>query len=292
MASLYLLGNPDHYASHKFVTVYWKNYVWEVFKSWKSEKDLQEIIPEGVEGEIVGFSIVDDYMYCPKLSECKTLYEWVQMSSRCKNPKSQKIKNLSSEDEYKIIEIEDKPQPKFKIKAKIYWLFRSWSRWLELNNRGWIIWYDNVDISEYEPSEFGSDTSFESEIKESYTGKAATMYTFLKDHSLYKTHKVKFDKQKKNTVPNFVGVKVIENIIVPACWHYLNHGDLENVWRKNINLLMNSINLTIQQTQYMKIFNLRYECNDAWDDFSAQLKKEIALEVYLISGCHQKILLT
>ena len=27
MASLYLLGNPDHYASHKFVTVYWKNYV-------------------------------------------------------------------------------------------------------------------------------------------------------------------------------------------------------------------------------------------------------------------------
>ena len=46
MASLYLLSNPDHYASHKFVTVYWKNYVWEVFKSWKSEEDLQEIIPE------------------------------------------------------------------------------------------------------------------------------------------------------------------------------------------------------------------------------------------------------
>ena len=31
------------------------------------------------------------------------------------------------------------------------------------------------------------------------------MYTFLEDHPLYKTHKVKFDKQKKNTVPNFVG---------------------------------------------------------------------------------------
>ena len=67
MASLYLLGNPDHYASHKFVTVYWKIYVREVLKSWKSE-DLQELIPEklvvqkGVEGEIVGFSTVDDYM--------------------------------------------------------------------------------------------------------------------------------------------------------------------------------------------------------------------------------------
>jgi hypothetical protein len=38
MASLYLLGNPDHYASHEFVTVYWKNYVREVFKSWKSRE--------------------------------------------------------------------------------------------------------------------------------------------------------------------------------------------------------------------------------------------------------------
>ena len=34
MASLYLLGNPDHYTSHKFIPVYWKNYVKEVLKSW------------------------------------------------------------------------------------------------------------------------------------------------------------------------------------------------------------------------------------------------------------------
>ena len=33
MDSLYLLGNPDHYASHKFVTVYWKNYVREDLRS-------------------------------------------------------------------------------------------------------------------------------------------------------------------------------------------------------------------------------------------------------------------
>jgi len=26
MASMYLLGNPDHYTSHKFQVVYWKNY--------------------------------------------------------------------------------------------------------------------------------------------------------------------------------------------------------------------------------------------------------------------------
>lgn len=49
------------------------------------------------------------------------------------------------------------------------------------------------------------DTSFDSKVEETYTGKAATMYTSLKDHPLYKTHKVKFHKQEKNTVLNFVG---------------------------------------------------------------------------------------
>jgi hypothetical protein len=34
-------------------------------------------------------------------------------------------------------------------------------------------------------------------------------YVYIsKDHPLYKTHKVKFDKQKKNIVPNFVGVSL------------------------------------------------------------------------------------
>jgi len=33
MASLYLLGNPDHYTNMKFVTVYWRGYVREVLSS-------------------------------------------------------------------------------------------------------------------------------------------------------------------------------------------------------------------------------------------------------------------
>ncbi|KIJ89431.1 hypothetical protein K443DRAFT_25812, partial [Laccaria amethystina LaAM-08-1] len=34
MASLYLLGNPDHYTSHKFTLFYWKNYVREARSAW------------------------------------------------------------------------------------------------------------------------------------------------------------------------------------------------------------------------------------------------------------------
>ncbi|KZT23152.1 hypothetical protein NEOLEDRAFT_1018678, partial [Neolentinus lepideus HHB14362 ss-1] len=34
MAAAYILGNPDHYTSHRFQPVYWKSYVSEVLKSY------------------------------------------------------------------------------------------------------------------------------------------------------------------------------------------------------------------------------------------------------------------
>jgi len=37
MASLYLLGNPDHYTNRDFVVFYWKSYVAEVLKAWKED---------------------------------------------------------------------------------------------------------------------------------------------------------------------------------------------------------------------------------------------------------------
>ena len=42
MASLYLLGNPDHYTSHTFVPFWWRSYVNEVCRGWP---DLSEELP-------------------------------------------------------------------------------------------------------------------------------------------------------------------------------------------------------------------------------------------------------
>ncbi|KAJ7267068.1 hypothetical protein C8J57DRAFT_1023516, partial [Mycena rebaudengoi] len=39
MASLYLLGNKDHYTNLDFKVIYWRSYVAEVLKSWKTESD-------------------------------------------------------------------------------------------------------------------------------------------------------------------------------------------------------------------------------------------------------------
>jgi hypothetical protein len=68
MASLYLLGNPDHYTNKKFVVFYWKSYVTEVLKAWKEGGDVQSdkvILLKNVDGEYIGLSTVDDYMYRP-----------------------------------------------------------------------------------------------------------------------------------------------------------------------------------------------------------------------------------
>src|SRR6266436_873786 len=121
MASLYLLGNPDHYTSHEFVPVYWKNYVREVLKSWRSEEDLEEIIPEKLvlqkskEGKYIGFSGVHDYMYRPSVFEDKTLYEWVQMATRVKATTYKKSNNMDSEDELDLFKYKSPENSEVKI---------------------------------------------------------------------------------------------------------------------------------------------------------------------------------
>jgi hypothetical protein len=42
MASLYLLGNPDHYTRHKFIPFYWRAFVKEVLDVWAEEKNSDE----------------------------------------------------------------------------------------------------------------------------------------------------------------------------------------------------------------------------------------------------------
>ncbi|KAJ6623682.1 hypothetical protein B0H10DRAFT_1786022 [Mycena sp. CBHHK59/15] len=56
MASMYILGNPDHYCSHKYVNFPWRSYV--------------------------TFVKVDDYRFRPLAYENVNLYEWVQCSDK------------------------------------------------------------------------------------------------------------------------------------------------------------------------------------------------------------------
>ncbi|TFK60040.1 hypothetical protein BDN72DRAFT_736609, partial [Pluteus cervinus] len=81
MASLYLLGNPDHYKSHSFKVFYWQSYVQEVSKAWPEEgqpvltKEKVTLFKKGK--KIIGLSPVNDYIYRPKELEHMNLYDFI-----------------------------------------------------------------------------------------------------------------------------------------------------------------------------------------------------------------------
>jgi hypothetical protein len=87
MASLYILGNPDHYTDHKFVPFYWRGYVKEALNAWievqESEKvadldDLQDkVVINKSQGQFIGLSKVNDYVYRPSAYDQVSLYDWI-----------------------------------------------------------------------------------------------------------------------------------------------------------------------------------------------------------------------
>ncbi|KAH6879346.1 hypothetical protein BKA70DRAFT_1127307, partial [Coprinopsis sp. MPI-PUGE-AT-0042] len=94
MAAMYLLGNPDRYTGHEFVSFYWKNYVNRVLEGWYSQEmpsDDDEVGPEPDEEEevvlnrwgnrVVGRSYVDNYTCRPEQYEDVNLYEWIQCNN-------------------------------------------------------------------------------------------------------------------------------------------------------------------------------------------------------------------
>ncbi|KAH7871529.1 uncharacterized protein C8R40DRAFT_993626, partial [Lentinula edodes] len=79
MISIYLLGNPDHYTDHHFVTFYWIDFVNEARRYWhpddiRSEKQKVTLMKRN--GKIVGMSPVYDYMYRGENLAQMSLYEW------------------------------------------------------------------------------------------------------------------------------------------------------------------------------------------------------------------------
>ncbi|KAJ7258653.1 hypothetical protein C8J57DRAFT_1006191, partial [Mycena rebaudengoi] len=82
MASLYLLGNKDHYTNLDFKVIYWKSYVAEALKSWKTESDDSDdaadedrvVVVNGADG-YVGITNVDDYVHRPASLMNLNLYD-------------------------------------------------------------------------------------------------------------------------------------------------------------------------------------------------------------------------
>lgn len=249
--------------------VYWKNFVREALIPWRSEEDLEVLLPEKVvvhkqSGEYVGLSSVHDYMYRPKIHEDKTLYEWIQMASRVKVSKIQKHDTDIDDDELDLIEETVSASPQKTVHAQNE---ESDAESDELNIKDHDFIVDDIE----------SDTSStEDDITDD------KLQPFLKGHPLYKTHKAKFDMTKNENVPNFIGGSLPRYDRCDREYYCATTLTLFKPWRSGEDLktqeyswdeTFNDHKFTSRQSEIMQYFNIRYECNDARDDYSTQQRK-------------------
>jgi hypothetical protein len=96
MICMYLLGNPDHYTSERFVNFNWSHYLVSVQTEWNNnDPDAMELDPidlavsESVTvtrilGEVVALSKSQDYKFCADALDRMCLYDFVHMCYKVK----------------------------------------------------------------------------------------------------------------------------------------------------------------------------------------------------------------
>ncbi|KAJ7152525.1 hypothetical protein C8R46DRAFT_862034, partial [Mycena filopes] len=103
MASMYLLGNPDHYASHQYVPFAWRPYVQFIRNFWTSDYVDDDDMEGGLDddervqigrlnGKFVPSSGVDDYRYRPPVYSHLSLFEWIQSSEKKKRTEKERAR--------------------------------------------------------------------------------------------------------------------------------------------------------------------------------------------------------
>lgn len=270
MASLYLLGNPDRYTNLMFKPFWWRSYVLEVKRSWPAIDDLQgypvestlteeddvcdqedesnKVLLMKTDEAYLGVTNVDDYVHRPDWFEDTCLYDYFQMTERKKRTKKQ---------------------------------ISEFVKCLEDKGSG-----DEQMDDHFATAGNSFERAQEDRTHEEADGDCAdvvSVHAFAPSHPLYKTHYVRCDRRNLDLlVPNFVG----------GAFPRMDQGDREyycctmltlfKPWRNGKDLKNDIDNWHETFTDHafiskaqklMSNFNLRYECNDARDDFFHQSKQ-------------------
>ena len=157
---------------------------------------------------------------------------------------------------------------------------------------------DESDTGDESDTDNESETEFENNIdgnscsqfiSETTLNKKHTTqwYSFLEQHPQHESHKVRLLSMQNSYVPDFAGPKLPRADTGNREDYCKTMLCLFKPWRSGLELKTKhqtwdeSFNLhtfNTRQLELMKFFQIRYECNDARDDFSAQRKKGTYLQ--------------
>ncbi|KAL1936864.1 hypothetical protein VTO73DRAFT_6441, partial [Trametes versicolor] len=275
---MYLLKHPDHYKSHKFRTCFWRGYVYEVMRAWEDSAKIAEEgttkVMLGLAGSndtskrIIALSPVQDYIWRPTEYEHMPLYDWVRLADKQRIKHRKKGPKKSEEDVTEQADVDSEFE-------------------------------DNYDISDAELKGAGANEEEESEDELLLTKtsnqkleadsapkpkKSRSKYVqFHENHPQYETHHVKLLDESEAYVPNFIGGSLPRRDAGNREQYCMTMLTLFKPWRTGQDLrpsqdvlwddVFNGYSFTERQLEVMKFFHIKYECNDARDDFSAARKK-------------------
>ncbi|KAL1750007.1 hypothetical protein FB107DRAFT_190974, partial [Schizophyllum commune] len=273
MAASYLLGMPDHYTSHEFVVFWWRSFVNRVLDDWpdggQSATFEERLVLRKEQGQLIGTSIVDDYVHRPRKYENYTLYEWVQCAKKSKRTPTQ-LKNFVEADEGpsgpavgEEGEAVDggptsRPHGTTLCAPDVLAILDRTPKAVDL-----------MDGDQKSPMAINRQPPYE---------------PFAETHPQYTSHHVWCDPSKRDyIVPNFVGGAIPRNDQGDCEYYCATMLTLFSPWRRGRDLKREGYNwdhafrqhrFSEREVQLMENFNLRYECADARDDFRNELSKK------------------
>lgn len=275
MASMYLLGNPDHYTDATYVRFYWRgavSYVGQPFESGNGvEGDRfgdQVSIYHGKRG-LVPYSTVLDYVHRPDALENLSLYDFVREFVKCprqkkmvraktSHPSPERLDRTSHSDssgsDSSDEESERSPSPSIPLKRKRTKTFKAAAQ------------YEQDDL--YEEAQ-AKDAPIEN-----------SRMQFLPEHPQYESKSIARAQNCDDRLVDFVTLlpRRDSNDRSFYCQTMLT---LFSPWRKGTDLrdpanswaqAYDSYRFTERDQRLMRFFNIRYECLDSRDDFHAQRK--------------------
>ncbi|KAJ7753767.1 hypothetical protein B0H16DRAFT_1316668, partial [Mycena metata] len=282
MAAMYVLGHPDHYASHTYIPFAWRSYALFVRSFWSAhdivleDADVKEekVLVTRFEGQFVPGSSVDDYRFRPFVHEDLTLFEWIQCSD--KQVRTAKERREFQDD----------------IKSDMLDRPSAHTPATDSDDEDYIDPDGDVANGEYKDIIF-SDSDWEtddediviaSKQKKKNADSKPVRYSFLLGHPRRDSHVVSCNLNKLFTViPNFIGGALPRADKGDRNFYCLTMLTLFKPWRSPADLkdadsmwsqVFEDHIFTERQTQLMSNFNVRYECNDARDDHFAQMKRK------------------
>ena len=235
-AATYLLGLPDHYTNFQFKVCYWQSYVNEIEKIWKEYEEKNGC------GNILDMTAVLIYKAGNSYQATSPLYDYV----------------------YRPGELEE---------VCLYDYISLYEKVKVARGRAMTIPDDAGDTSD---SENESDNGMGD-----LTNKFANApYEFGSAHPQYKGYSLR--RRKTAVIPNFVGATLPRNTDATSEYYCLTMLTLFCPWRTGFDLkdfniswgeCFKNFKFTARQVEIMKFMNVRYECNDARDDYAAIRKK-------------------